>query len=142
MLPISTTRVGRLRPLHWLLLLLLVSYGLRLALVQQGGQRFYPDEGRYIRAARVADQLFAFELADGLGSMLLYEHHPGAKAAFTPAALLHRLAHAMQPGNEQSFADYILDEHSDFSLPAAFLALPSVLSIGFIYLIARRSCCG
>ena len=133
------TRVGRLHPLHWLLLLLLVSYGLRLALVQQGGQLFYPDEGRYLRAARVADQLFAFELADGLGSMLLYEHHLGAKAAFTPIALLHRIAYALQPGNEQLWADYILDAHSDFSLPAAFLALPSVLSIGFIYLIARRS---
>ena len=139
MLQVLSMRVGRLRPLHWLLLLLLVSYGLRLALVQQGGQLFYPDEGRYLPAAGVADQLFAFELADGLGSMLLYEHHPGAKAAFTPVALLHRLAHALQPDNEQLWADYILDEHSDFSLPAAFLTLPSVLSIGLIYLIARRS---
>ncbi len=134
-LPVLT----RLRPAHWLLLLMLVSYSLRLALVQQGGQLFYPDESRYLHSARIADQLFAFELADGLGFMLLYEHHLGAKAAFTPIALLHRIAYALQPDNEQLWADYILDEHSDFSLPAVFLALPSVLSIGFIYLIARRS---
>ncbi len=132
--------LARLRPAHWLLLLMLVSYSLRLALVQQGGQLFYPDESRYLHAARIADQLFAFELADGLGSMLFYyDYHLGAKTALTPIALLHRLAYALQPGNEQLWADYILDEHSDFRFPAVFWALPSVLSIGFIYLVARRS---
>lgn len=132
--------LARLRPAHWLLLLMmLVSYGLRLALVQQGGQLFYPDESRYLHAARVADQLFAFELADWLGAVLQYDHHLGAKAAFMPIALLHRIAYALQPDNEQVWADYILDEHSDFSLPAVFLALPSVWSLGLLYLIARRS---
>lgn len=130
----------RLRPAHWLLLLLmLVSYGLRLALVQRGGQLFFPDETRYLRAASIVNQLPAFKFADGLGVLLAYEHHPGAKAAFTLPALLHRAAYALQPENEQSWAQYWADEHGDFRMSAAILALPSVFSISLIYLIARRS---
>ena len=65
------TRIGRLRPLHWLLQLLLVSYGLRLALVHQGGQLYFPDEGRYLRAASVSPTTCLLsEFADGLGAML------------------------------------------------------------------------
>ncbi|MCY4465804.1 MAG: hypothetical protein OXE46_09735 [Chloroflexi bacterium] len=130
---------GRLRSLHWLLLLMLVSYGLRLALVHQGGQMYKPDETRYRRAAGIANQISAFKLADGLGNMLLYDHHPGAKAAFTLPALLHRVAYALQPGNEQSWDQYWRDKHGDFRLSAVFLALPSVVSIGLVYQIARRA---
>lgn len=128
-----------LRPLHWLLLLLLASYGLRLALVQQGGQLFKPDEWRYRDAARIAHNIRALRLADALDEMLLYENHPGAKAAFTLPALLHRMVYALQPENEQSWDLSWELGLGDYRLSAAFLALPSVLSIGLIYLIARRS---
>lgn len=139
MLQIPWMRIGRLRPLHWLLLLMLVSYGLRLALVHQGGQLFKPDEWRYLDAARIAHNIRALRLADALDEMLRYESHPGAKAAFILPALLHRLVYASQPENEQSWDLSWELGFGDFRLSAAFLALPSVLSIGLIYLIARRS---
>ena len=127
--------LARPRPAHWLLLLLLVSYGLRL----QGGQLFKPDEWRYLDAARIAHNIRALRLADALDEMLRYESHPGAKAAFTLPALLHRMVYALQPENEQSWDLSWELGFGDYRLSAAFLALPSVLPIGLIYLIARRS---
>ncbi len=130
----------RLRPAHWLLWLLLVSFALRILLVQQGGQLFSPDELRYaLRPVKVADQLYAGDLAGGLNGLLRYrEHHGFITAALLPA-YLHRLAYGLNPENELSWADYWQQPTGDFRFSALLLSLPSVMCIPMLYMVSRRA---
>ena len=131
--------LARLRPAHWLLLLLLLSFALRILLVQQGGQLFSPDELRYaLRPVKVADKLYSGDLAGALNGLLRYrEHHGFITAALLPA-YIHRLAYGLNPDNELSWAAYWQQPTGDFRFSALLLSLPSVFCILMLYILSRR----
>ena len=128
-----------LRPTHLLLVMLLVSFGLRLLLVSTGGQLHFPDEYRYRVPAQIADEVYSGDVIHAFGSLLEYRTHPGHAAATLIPALIHRLAYELSENNEKSWQEYWQDPAGDFRFSAIFFAIPSVLSIGLIFLIAQRS---
>ena len=133
----------RLRHWHLLLLIMLVSYILRLVLVANGGQFYFPDEKRYHPATIVADKLFSGEFKSGLGYALQYRRHPGSTMAFLLPALIHRVTYEWSGRSEdEPWPDYWQDRADDYRISAIFLAIPSVLSIGLIYLVAREAGAG
>ena len=141
----STTQLAlpvlaRLRPAHGLLLLLVLSFVLRILLVQQGGQLFSPDELRYaLRPVKVADKLYSGDLAGALNGLLRYrEHHGFITAALLPA-YIHRLAYGLHPDNELSWAAYWQQPIGDFRFSALLLSLPSVFCILMLYILSRRA---
>ena len=54
---VGTGKVTTVNWRIWLILVLLISAGLRMTLALQGGQGYWPDEGRYGRATQVATDL-------------------------------------------------------------------------------------
>ena len=132
--------LARLRPAHWLVLLLLMSFALRFLLVQQGGQLFSPDELRYaLRPVKVADKLYSGDLAGAANGLLRYrEHHGFITAALLPA-YIHRVVYGLDPNNELSWAAYWQQPTGDFRFSALLLSLPSVFCIGMLYSLSRRA---
>ena len=130
---------NRLRHRHLLLLIMLVSFGLRLLLVVNGGQFYFPDEIRYMPAVSVADKIFEGDYKSAIGSMLQYRPHAGAITVRLIPAYLHRLAYELWDDSGVSWYDAWRNQTGDFRFSAIFFAIPSVLSIGMIYLIAVKA---
>ena len=130
---------NRLRAVHVLKFIMLVALLLRLLLVANGAQRYFPDEHRYSKyAAVIADSVFNGNVVSGMASLLEYRTHPGAAAATFIPALIHRVAFELTVTSEISWQDFWQDPIGDFRFSAIFFAIPSVVSICLIYLIARR----
>ena len=129
----------RFRHWHALLLILLVSFLLRLLLVANGGQMYWPDERRYWKSTTVADKLYAGDLKNVIASLLKYRVHAGMTTAGLIPAYLHRLAFEAQDNGGVSWYVYWRGQLGDYRLSAVFFAIPSVLSIGMIYLIALKA---
>ena len=136
---ILTKTLHRRRHLNALLLLMLVAYIFRLALVANGGQFYFPDELRYMPSVVVADNIFAGDYKSAIGSLLQYRLHAGATTARLIPAYLHRLAFAIHDDTGLTWDEYWQNQTADFRFSAIFFALPSVLSIGMIYLIALNA---
>ena len=133
-------RMKQLHPLHALLAIMLVALALRLLLVLDGGQRFFPDEYRYYHyTIEFADTVFEGDALAGFGSLLEYRTHPGAYAATFIPAFIHRIVFELNADKELSWREYWKDQTGDFRFSAIFFAIPSALSIGLVYLIARRA---
>ncbi|MDE2821016.1 MAG: glycosyltransferase family 39 protein [Chloroflexota bacterium] len=127
-------------PVHALRIIMFVAFALRLLLVFDGGQRYFPDEFRYYRyTIAFADTVFEGDILGGLGSLLEYRTHPGAYAATFIPAFIHRIVFELSAGKELTWREYWKDQTGDFRFSAIFFAIPSVLSIGLIYYIARRA---
>ena len=96
------------RLLHWhaLLLILLVSFLLRLLLVASGGQMYWPDERRYWTPTTVADKLYAGDYKNVITSLIKYRGHAGMTLAGLIPAYAHRLVYAMQDNDGISWNDY------------------------------------
>lgn len=101
-----------------LCVVLAVSFGLRLVLVRSGGQGFWPDENRFFG---VADKVGKGNWNDVLMLIMGSADHLGFKALSVIPGLLQ----AKSGG--------------DAAVSAAFFALFSTASIGWIWLIARRT---
>ena len=130
---------NRLRAVHVLKFIMLVALLLRLLLVADGAQRYFVDEGRYSKhAVVIADSVFNGNVVSGLASLLDYRTHPGAAAVSFVPALIHRVAFELTVTSEISWQYYWKDRIGDFRFSAIFFAIPSVVSISLIYLIARR----
>ncbi len=128
------------RSVHALLFIMFVASVLRLLLIADGGQRYFPDEYRYYRyTIDFVDTVFEGDILGGFGSMLEYRTHPGAYAATFLPAFIHRVAFELTKSSSMSWRDYWKDQTGDFRFSAIFFAIPSVLSIGLIYYIARRA---
>ncbi len=129
----------RLRHWHALLLILLVSFLLRLLLVANGGQMYWPDERRYWSSTTVADKLYAGDFKNVIASLLKYRSHAGMTSPALIPAYLHRLMYETQDNGGVSWNDYWRNQLGDYRLSAVFFAIPSVLSIGMVYLIALQA---
>ena len=117
-----------------------VAFALRLLLIVDGGQRFFPDESRYYDfTVYIADNVFEGGVLGGFGSLLGYRTHPGAHAATFIPAFIHRMVFELSADKELTWREYWKDQTGDFRFSAIFFAIPSVLSIGLIYYIARRA---
>jgi hypothetical protein len=117
---------GRARRL--LLALLVLGFSLRVVLVLRGGQRFFPDEGRYTRSITFAELLSHAEGGRALDLVLAAPDHTG----FVIVGALPALAQGLY------------DRYSGHSrgetlwLPALLLSAASVSSIGLVFALARR----
>ncbi len=130
----------RYRPGHSLLAILFIAYVLRLLLIANGGQFFFPDEHRYRRrAVAIAGDLFDGDLKQAVKYAILYRKHHGMASAMLAPALFHRLLFEVSPGNEWTWKDYWNDPQGDFRASALIFAIPSVLCIALVYLIALQA---
>lgn len=117
-----------------LLGLLALSFVLRVALALAGGQRFFPDENRYLRCFILLRQLERVDLRGALDEVLANPDHTGFLAVGLVPAALQRLALAAL-GMPQ--ARPTVDATA--WLPALLLSLASVACIGLVGAIARRA---
>ena len=132
-----------LRAPHALLILMLVAYLLRLLLIVNGGQFFFPDESRYQRrAVSAVESLFQADFRSAIDRVLAYDKHHGFTAVGLVPAFVHRIAFNLNPRPYYSWNTYWLSRDNDYRFSALVFAIPSVLSIGMIYLLARRAGAG
>ena len=121
---------GTLRPRvkHPLILLLALASLLRLVLVVQGGQMYWPDERLYTQVLDIFDlhRGSAFEILKGRFST--QDHLGFALISAIPAATQFRLGHALSRSGDGLM-----------TLPGIVLSQASVLSIALVYAIARRA---
>src|SRR5437868_6753133 len=111
-----------------LILLLALASLLRLMLVVQGGQLYWPDERLYTQVLDIFDlhRGHAFDIVKALVSTP--DHLGFALVSALPAAIQIALGHALsRSGNGLMI------------LPGAVLAQASVVSIALVYAIARRA---
>src|SRR5688572_22167390 len=105
--------------------LLVVSSLLRIALVVRGGQLYWPDEERYTRVLQAWSEP---TLADVFRSIIATGEYWGfALVAALPAGLHHVLSRGIDADDRV------------FTVPALFLSQMSVIAIGMVYAVARRS---
>ena len=132
----------RLRPSHLLFAMMLAAYALRLLLIVNGGQFYHPDESRYRRSIAAADHLYQGRFTDAFIRLLRYENHHGAATATVLPAIFHRIIYGLNHDDDLYFRNSFEIPPKDFRISALIFAIPSVLSIGMIYLIARRAGAG
>ncbi|MCY4018051.1 MAG: hypothetical protein OXG39_01460 [Chloroflexi bacterium] len=95
--------------------------------------------GYYHYTVDFAATVFEGDVVGGFGSLLEYRTHPGAYAVTFVPAFIHRIVFELNADNDITWRDYWKDQTGDFRFSAIFFAIPSVLSIGLIYYIARRA---
>lgn len=129
-----------LRATHVLSILMLAAYLLRLLLVVNGGQFYFPDEGRYQRrSVSAVDSLFQADFRSAIDRVLAYDKHHGFTVVGLVPAIVHRVIFYVRPAPGYSWITYWLGRDNDYRISALIFAIPSVLSIGMVYLLARRA---
>ena len=124
---------GAARHLRFLALILLVSAGLRFALILSGGQFFFPDEQRYLAARRAVSFVLSGHPRAALSAVIGRMDHVLFKAvAIFPACIEELVARLSPP-----LAGALM--HDRAVVPACFFAGFSLASIALVWLIARRS---
>ena len=134
--------IARVRFPHWLALIMLVAYLLRLLLIVNGGQFFFPDEDRYRRAVGAAHSFMGADFRSGLDRLLKYNRHHAFGTVGLVPALAHGIAFRLNPPPGYTWTTYWVARNNDYRISALLFAMPSVLSIGMIYLLARRAGAG
>lgn len=128
---------------HTLLVLMIAAYLLRLLLIVNGGQFYFPDESRYQRrAVSAVDSLFQADFRSAIDRALAYDKHHGFTVVGMAPALFHRLLFHFNPPPGLTWSTYWVPRDKDYRISALVFALPSALSIGVIYLLARRAGAG
>jgi hypothetical protein len=127
---------------HWnrygaLLVLLSVSWILRVVLVLRGGQGFFSDEGRYLRAWKLLRFLLDSEWGGALDSLSNGAAHNGFTILSLPAAAAQLVTIRLLGLPED--LDSIL---ATAWLPALLLSPVSVVSVWLTYAVARRAGAG
>ncbi len=116
------------------LVILAVSLGLRLALVAQGGQYFFGDEGRYDRGVRIYEAMRAGDWATVRGFAVLPEHMLFTWLGAAVTAVQHLLAQLTPYGDwDKTPANVTFT----MWLGAAVLSLFSTLNLALTYRLAR-----
>ena len=129
----------RIRPSYLLFAMMLVAYALRILLIVNGGQFYHPDEQRYGRAVAAAEHFYQGRFTDAFIGLLRYENHHGAAAATVLPAIFHRIIYGLNHEDGSLSGKLFETPPKDFRIAALIFAIPSVLSIGMIYLIARQA---
>jgi hypothetical protein len=115
-------------------LLLAASALLRFTLALRGGQRFFPDENRYLRSHQWLQQLEGRGWGAGLDHLLATPDHVGfTLVAAVPALLQRALIASSGLPQDRAAVD------ATAWLPAAVLSLASLAAIALVHAIARRS---
>lgn len=117
-----------------LLALLSFSFLLRVALALSGGQRFFPDENRYLRCFILLRHLERAEWTAAIDEILANPDHTGFLAVGLFPATVQRLALAAL-GMPQARPSV----DATAWLPALVLSLFSVACIGLVDAISRRA---
>ena len=125
-----------------LLAIMLIAYALRVGLVMGGGQFYFPDEYRYQTVAYTADSLYHGNFKRLPERLFIYQPHPGMPVMTLPIAYIHRLAFALEHGQHENWTLYWTRRSENCRFSSLFFALPSTLSIGLAYLLARRTGAG
>ena len=126
-----------------LLILMLAAYLLRLLLIVNGGQFYFPDESRYQRRSVMAvGSLFQADFRSAIDKVLAYDKHHGFTAVGLVPAIVHRAIFHLSPPPGFTWTTYWVSRDNDYRVSALIFAIPSVLSIGMIYLLARRAGAG
>ncbi len=131
-----------LRATQSLSLLMLLAYLLRLLLIINGGQFSFPDESRYQRSIRAVHSLFEADFRSAIDKVLAYNKHHGFSAVGLLPAIIHRAIFNASPPPGFSWTTYWVYRDNDYRVSALIFAIPSVLSIAMIYLLARRAGAG
>jgi predicted membrane-bound mannosyltransferase len=132
---ISSGRVSLRGPRRALWALLAVSAALRVALVFGGGQRFFPDENRYLRCFILLRHLEHGDLGAATDFVLHTPDHTGFLAVgLLPALPQRALLYALGLVPDKPAID------ATAWLPALFFACASLAAIVLVGAIARR--CG
>src|SRR5262245_53516959 len=117
-----------------LALMLTLAFALRAALALAGGQRYFPDENRYLRCFIVLRHLERAEWRAALDQVLDSPDHTGFLAVGLVPAAVQRLAlRAVGLPQTRSSVD------ATAWLPALLLGLSSVACIGLVDAVARRA---
>ncbi|MCS6836135.1 MAG: hypothetical protein NZ750_08985 [Anaerolineae bacterium] len=74
-----------------LLMSFIVAYGLRLLLIADGGQQYWPDEMRYQRGYYMAMHLLRADFFNASRELALYPDHSGFTLVSLPMGWFHRL---------------------------------------------------
>jgi hypothetical protein len=117
-----------------LLLLVVLSIALRVALARSGGQRYFPDENRYLRCFILERHLGAGDAGGALDFLVQNPDHTGFILVGLPAAVAQDAAIAglgAAPGRDSV--------ERTLWLPAALLSLCSVAVIGLVHALACRA---
>src|SRR5437016_1131582 len=121
----SLARPLRLRPIAILLALASIA---RIVLVVQGGQLYWPDERLYSQVLDIYD-LHRGHSFDIVKALFATQDHLGfALITAVPAAVQFSIGHALSRS-----------DNGLMMLPGVVLAQASVLVIGLVYAIARRT---
>lgn len=129
----------QLRTTHWLALIMLCALFLRLLLIVNGGQFYFPDEKRYRHGMLAAESFIEADFGRGIDRLLQYNNHHGFSAvAFIPA-LAHGIILQLFSSLNPSTTKYWFALDAGYQLPALLFSIPSVLCIGMIFLLARRA---
>src|SRR5204862_6279117 len=114
--------------------LLLFSLALRLGLVARGGQRYFPDENRYLRAFILMRHLREGDLAGGVDYVLQNADHTGFLfVSLGPALVQEALLRASGwPPTRESIDDTLW-------IPAAVLSVSSLVCVALVHAIVRRA---
>ena len=131
--------IQKLSSKQFLLATMLVAYLLRLILVVGEGQFHFTDEGRYRNATGAVEMIVQGDIGGALNLLLEFRPHQGFATASLFPAVLHRVAYAIAPSSDLAWDDYWYSRYSDFRFSSLFFAIPSVLAIGMIYLVARQA---
>ncbi len=132
-----------LRAPQALSILMLAAYLLRLLLIVNGGQFYFPDESRYQRrSVSAVDSLFQADFRSAIDKVLAYDRHHGFTAVGLVPAIVHRAIFYLSPPRGFTWTTYWIGRDNDYRVSALIFAIPSVLSIGMIYLLARRAGAG
>lgn len=122
-----------------LILLLFVSFLLRLILVERGGQFFWPDELRFYKS-----HTFLFFLKNGdVKEAIVFISHKHVHTGFIVVAaileIIRYLFLSLCMPNMALKPELLLSTENALWVPSLFLSTASVVSIALVYAIARKS---
>jgi hypothetical protein len=126
------------KPLYWLAGVVILSAGLRIALVLRGGQYYWPDEGRILRTWVVLKLLMLKKPAEALDYILHIEPYTPSHWFYTILAIPFALVQATYMWLRRIPLDTETVK-SHLWVMALGTCLFSVVCIILVYLIAKRT---
>lgn len=123
-----------------LLLILAGSWVLRIALILRGGPLSWPDDYRYFQATTLLGHLRRLDFGAALDSIIIYADH----TFFTVVALIPAVARLVVVKSLAAGASFLglsfqTDIASTIWIAASVLSLASVVNIGLVYSLARKT---
>jgi hypothetical protein len=146
-----------MRPKSLLILILFVSWVLRILLVAAGGQFYWPDEYRYQRSRDAVEHTFCGDVRHALGDLDKADHFLFRVVGVIPATVEYVVEHTFRGDARHALgdsdeADHLLsrvvgvtsaaDEHvveQHAKIPALFFSFFSVLCLWLIWRIALKT---